>query len=123
MTHNLTLNLGLRWDFDTDSTGTSGAYGQCSSLTEEPTSPCVWMANVIDLHHHPDKKNFGPRIGFAYDPFGLGKTVIRGGYGIFYDRIVFEVPGYERVQDDRALTINQFQGSYCTFPGDPRRRI
>jgi Carboxypeptidase regulatory-like domain/TonB dependent receptor len=119
VTHNLTLNLGLRWDFDTDSTGTSGAYGPCSSLTEEPTSPCVWMANVIDLHHHPDKKNFGPRIGFAYDPFGRGKTVIRGGYGIFYDRIVFEVPGYERVQDDRALTINQYQGSYCTFPGDP----
>jgi len=118
VTHNLTLNLGLRWDFDTDATGTSDAYGPCSSLTEEPTSPCVWMANVIDLHHHPDKKNFGPRIGFAYDPFGRGKTVIRGGYGIFYDRIVFEVPGYERVQDDRALTINQYSGSVCTFPGD-----
>jgi outer membrane receptor protein involved in Fe transport len=119
VTHNLTLNLGLRWDFDTDSTGTSSAYGPCSSIDEPPTSPCVWMANVIDLHHHPDKKNFGPRVGFAYDPFGRGKTVIRGGYGIFYDRIVFEVPGYERVQDDRALTINQYQGSYCTFPGDP----
>jgi Carboxypeptidase regulatory-like domain/TonB dependent receptor len=118
VTHNLTLNLGLRWDFDTDATGTSGDYGPCPSLTEQPTSPCVWMANVIDLHHHPDKKNFGPRIGFAYDPFGRGKTVIRGGFGIFYDRIVFEVPGYERVQDDRALTINQYSGSVCTYPGD-----
>lgn len=116
----LTLNLGLRWDFDTDATGTSSPYGPCPNLTEVPTSPCVWMANVIDLHHHPDKKNFGPRIGFAYDPFGQGKTVIRGGYGIFYDRIVFEVPGYERVQDDRALTLNQYQGSLCTFPGDPQ---
>jgi hypothetical protein len=117
--HKLTLNLGLRWDFDTDATGTSAPYGPCPNLTEVPTSPCVWMANVIDLHHHPDRKNFGPRIGFAYDPFGQGRTVIRGGYGIFYDRIVFEVPGYERVQDDRALTINEYQGSYCTFPGDP----
>jgi hypothetical protein len=119
VTRKLTLNLGLRWDFDTDATGTSGAYGPCPNLTEQPTNPCVWMANVIDLHHHPDKKDFGPRIGFAYDPFGQGKTVIRGGYGIFYDRIVFEVPGYERVQDDRALTINQYAGSSCTFPGDP----
>ncbi len=119
VTRNLTLNLGLRWDYDTDATGTGDNYGPCPNLTDPPTSPCVWMANVIDLHHHPDKKNFGPRVGFAYDPFGKGKTVIRGGYGIFYDRIVFEVPGYERVQDDRALTINQYAGSTCTFPGDP----
>jgi hypothetical protein len=119
ITHNLTLNLGLRWDYDTDATGTSSDYGPCPNLTEQPTSPCVWLANVIDLHHHPDKKNFGPRVGFAYDPFGKGKTVIRGGFGIYYDRIIFEVPGYERVQDDRALTINQYSGSVCTFPGDP----
>jgi hypothetical protein len=118
VTHNLTLNLGLRWDFDTDATGTSGDYGPCPNLTEVPTSPCVWMANVINLHHHPDKKDFGPRVGFAYDPFSRGKTVIRGGFGVYYDRIIFEVPGYERVQDDRALTINQYSGSFCTYPGD-----
>jgi hypothetical protein len=119
VTRNLTLNLGLRWDYDTDATGTSGAYGPCPNLTSQPTVPCTWVANVIDLRHQPDKKDFGPRIGFAYDPFGHGKTVIRGGFGIYYDRIVFEVPGYQRVQDDRALTINQFAGSSCTFPGNP----
>jgi Carboxypeptidase regulatory-like domain/TonB dependent receptor len=119
VTHNLTLNLGLRWDFDTDATGTDPDHGPCPSLFVQPTQPCVWMANVIDLRRHPDAKNFGPRVGFAYDPFGKGTTVIRGGFGIYYDRIIFEVPGFERVQDDRALTINQYSGSTCTFPGDP----
>jgi hypothetical protein len=115
---NLTLNLGLRWDYDTDATGTGSPYGPCPDLTSQPSVPCSWVANVIDLHHHPDKKDFGPRVGFAYDPWGRGKTVIRGGFGIYYDRIVFEVPGYQRVQDDRALTINQYAGSTCTYPGD-----
>jgi hypothetical protein len=119
VTRNLTLNLGLRWDFDTDATGTSRPYGPCPNLTSVPTVPCTWLAGVIDISLHPDKKNFGPRVGFAYDPFGTGRTVIRGGFGIYYDRIVFEVPGYQRVQDDRALTINEYAGSSCTFPGNP----
>ncbi len=116
---NLTLNLGLRWEYDTDLLGNDRAHGPCPSLTVEPTQPCVWLANVLDLHRDPDKKSFGPRVGFAYDPLGKGKTVLRGGYGIYYDRIILETPSLERVQDNRALTVAQFAGSSCTFPGNP----
>jgi hypothetical protein len=48
------------------------------------------MANVLLLHKDPDTKDFGPRVGFVYDPFGRGKTVLRGGYGIYYDRVILE---------------------------------
>lgn len=116
---NLTLNLGLRWEYDTDLLGNDSSHGPCPNLTSLPAQPCVWLANVIDLRHNTDKKSFGPRVGFAYDPFGKGKTVLRGGYGIYYDRIILEAPSLERVQDNRALTVTPFAGSSCTFPGDP----
>lgn len=119
VTRKLTLNLGLRWEYDTNATGTDSSHDACADIAQPQTQPCVWMKNVLDLSHSPDKKDFGPRVGFAYDPFGRGQTVVRGGYGLYYDRIILEVPGYERVQDDRQLAVQAYFGSYCTFPGDP----
>jgi hypothetical protein len=115
----LTLNLGLRWEYDSDATGQSAAHQPCPSLTVVPTAPCTWMANVLPLHKDPDTKDFGPRVGFAYDPFGHGTTVIRGGYGIYYDRITLEAGSKELVQNDRALTVTQYGGSSCIIPGAP----
>jgi hypothetical protein len=116
---NLTLNLGLRWEYDSDLTGTSSDHNPCPNLTSVPTQPCVWMGNVIDLKKQPDTKDFGPRVGFTFDPLGKGKTVVRGGYGIYYDRIILETGAEERVQNDRALTVTQYAGSSCVNPGVP----
>jgi hypothetical protein len=116
---NFTLNLGLRWEYDSNLTGQSSAHGPCPDLTSIPTQPCTWMANVIDLKKNPDTKDFGPRIGFVYDPFKRGKTVLRGGYGIYYDRITLEAGSKELIQNDRALTVTQYGGSNCTNPNIP----
>lgn len=115
----LTFNLGLRWEYDSDLTGTSSDHDPCPNLIRIPTQPCVWMANVIDLKKHPDTKDFGPRVGFVFDPYGHGKTVFRGGYGIYYDRIILETGAEERVQNDRALAVTQYAGSSCVNSNIP----
>jgi hypothetical protein len=115
----LTLNLGLRWEYDSNLTGNSSEHDPCPSLTVTPTKPCTWMANIINLKKTPDKKDFSPRVGFVYDVLGKGKTLLRGGYGIYYDRIILEAGAEELVQNDRALTVTQYAGSSCTNPYIP----
>jgi len=118
-TPRLTLNLGLRWEYDSNLTGNSSEHDPCPSLIVTPAKPCTWMANVIGLKKTPDKKDFSPRVGFAYNLLGKGRTVLRGGYGIYYDRIILEAGAEELVQNDRALTVTQYAGSGCTSPYAP----
>src|ERR1044071_432636 len=85
----LTLNLGLRWDANinllTDQTEnrTMRILGQ---LNDERAQAIAGNADAL-RRRTPSYKEFQPRVGFAYDPMGDGRTVIRGGYGIFYDQL------------------------------------
>src|SRR5713226_7227329 len=112
---NLTLNLGLRWEYD-DVLGDASNLHPCATLTTADNT-CSFIENILGTHNGPDLKQFGPRVGFAWDPLKHGKTVFRGGYGIYYDRVVTEVPLLELLLNGRLLPLAAFNGSTCHAPG------
>jgi Carboxypeptidase regulatory-like domain len=76
VTPRLTLNLGVRYEFWTNPVG-----GETQTLNAISNVPNVITFGVPKT----DRNNIGPRIGFAFDPTGAGRTSIRGGFGISYD--------------------------------------
>jgi hypothetical protein len=113
---NLTLNLGLRWESD-DVLGQASNLHPCSPI-DAPDNTCNFVENVLGGHPGRDYKQFGPRVGFVWDPLKRGQTVVRGGYGIYYDRVVTEVPLLEALLNGRILPLQAFAGSTLDANGN-----
>jgi outer membrane receptor protein involved in Fe transport len=88
-----TINLGLRYE-----------YEKMPSPFGNLVNPLAPQTGVLP----DDKNNFGPRVGFAWDVFGDGKTSLRGGYGVYYGRIINSTI-YS------ALTATGVTGSQLTY--------
>ena len=102
VTSKLTLNLGLRYDYNTAWSAGSGQEQNFDSATQTffPLNQAIYTA---------PKTDFAPRVGIAYDPAGKGKTVIHAYGGIFYNpmhfgfNLVSNLPAYE------SYSVNVFQ--------------
>jgi hypothetical protein len=98
---NLTLNLGVRWEYFTPLTEANhtlsnyvfGPQGYIDGFVCAPVAPLTPCRNGNRLYN-PDRNNFGPRVGFAWSPgMYASKVVFRGGFGIVFDRnadVVFD---------------------------------
>jgi outer membrane receptor protein involved in Fe transport len=100
----LTLNLGLRYEVDTDVKNVS-RVNQLNPL----------ILPFLKGTRSADKNNFGPRAGFNYSSKD-GRMSVHGGYGIYYDRVTLEVQSLERGLDGRALPIEVRAGNLFFIP-------
>jgi hypothetical protein len=78
---NLTFNAGVRWDYF----GVIGEKDDLLSNFDFRQGLVNVGSNGLDRLYDSDWNNFSPRLGFAWDLTGKGKTVVRGGWGLFYD--------------------------------------
>jgi hypothetical protein len=101
----LALNLGLRYELDTD----------VKNVSRYPADINPLVLPFLSGVRHADRNNFAPRVGFNLSTKD-GHTSLHGGYGIYYDRVTLEIQSLERGLDGRALPIEVRAGNVFFIP-------
>ena len=105
----LTLNLGLRYDYNT--VWTTGAnQGQNFDVATQALLPLNQKA------YSAPKGDWAPRVGFAWDPNGRGKTVVHGYAGLFYNPMHFNFATTTNVPALASYNVNVFQAIFANPP-------
>jgi hypothetical protein len=109
---NLTLNLGLRWEYFSPDTE---AHNTLSNYILGPQGFIDGSVKTVTQLYEPHHKNIGPRLGFAWNPTKYdNKLVFRGGFGILYNRYFGDV--FDNVRQNTPFTADV--SSCCFFdPG------
>ena len=110
---NLTLELGLRWDWLMSPTE---RFNRLVSYVPASNS-LVQENNGIAPIYQTNWKNFQPRVGFSWDPFKNGKTSVRGAYAILSDQPVTNLVTGNATNPPFANLITIPGGTTTTFPG------
>jgi outer membrane receptor protein involved in Fe transport len=106
LTPRFTVNLGLRWEIYTpwrDARGQMAGYVAGAKSKSFPTAPLGMVYQTDpEYNYNTDFRNAAPRIGFAWDVFGNGKTSVRGGYAVSYDGFLSD----QLLEGDQPFTLN-----------------
>jgi hypothetical protein len=109
VTRNLTLNLGLRYDFNT-----TWSERQNNAQNFDYATQSFLPANQ-PLYNAP-KADFAPRVGFAWDMFGTGKTVMHGYGGMFYMPMQFGYNLVGNIPAYQSYSVTVFDAIFANPP-------
>lgn len=110
-TPNLTVNLGLRYDY---SAPWSEVNGKLSNLA--PNGSLLVVGDPgLDSFYRADKNNFAPRVGLAYDFTGTGRTVMRAGFSVLYETLL-QANSVQQVENNPPYSAAAVTRSPTPFP-------
>lgn len=135
-TRRLTLNLGLRWDYQQWPFERNNGNSNFNPFAVNPETGLPGRIEYAGLDYgrsafEPVYNNFGPRVGMALDVFGDGTTVLRAGYSIFYPQIFYRdffgstagfantVTAYQPPNNNTNLPAFQFRDGLPFTPTEP----
>ena len=118
LTPKFTLNLGLRYSYASPLRETNNLWANFdptspTGLVQQgaPGEPTMW---------HPDRGDFSPRVGFAWDIDGKGTTVVRGGFSIIYSSFtMIEWMNQNQFQNTSAVSLGANPTGACTVKVNP----
>ncbi len=95
---NLTLNLGVRYEFNTTPSEVNGLQANLRSFGDAEINLGGQLFNTI-------ARSWAPRFGFAWSPLANSRSVLRGGYGIFFNQLVVNMYGNSRLVPPFVETV------------------
>lgn len=120
---NLTLNLGVRWEYSSPITELYGRLvnldiapgfrAVAPTVASRPSGALTGRRYPVSLIQ-PDRNNVAPRMGFAWRPFAASSLIVRGGYGVYYDTNVYQAIAAQMAQQSPLSTSLRAENSAAT---------
>jgi hypothetical protein len=114
------MTLGLRYELNTVPQEVNRRIESTFADPQVQQLPeLVRLLNGRSSIYNSDRNNFAPHIAIAWDPFGRGKTSLRGGYGLYYDQILGAVVSHSRSVFPNFVTLD-FAGVNASLLASPQ---
>jgi outer membrane receptor protein involved in Fe transport len=116
-TKRLTLSVGIRWDYETNQLNNDYVTPANVVAAVQSFVPSRYLTDGND--RPPFKGAFQPRLGFSYDLDAAGRTVLFGGFGRYYDRVLYNNGLDERFRQQFAVRTFRFSADGLPRDGQP----